>query len=131
MCFIYHFEDNPLYDNLVDNIFSSITSGKANGVASVISICETLSVSKLYRDEEGTRIAYVERFTAMKNLQIKEVDLSIAMQAAVYRSLYKLKLGDAIQLATAIVSGARLFVTNDAIFRRVKELKVMILDDSV
>lgn len=129
MCFIYHFEKNPFYSTLVDKIFSSITSGKSYGITSTITITETLSASNQKIQAVGSRAAFIERFMEMKNLQIKEVNLSIAKQAAVLRSLYRLKLGDAIQLATAVNSQSKLFVTNDIIFRRVKELKIMILDD--
>lgn len=129
MCFIYHFEKNPFYSTLVDKIFSSITSGKSYGITSTITITETLSASNQKIQAVGSWAAFIERFMEMKNLQIKEVNLSIAKQAAVLRSLYRLKLGDAIQLATAVNSQSKLFVTNDIIFRRVKELKIMILDD--
>lgn len=129
MCFIYYFEAHEQYGPLVRSIFSLITSGKAVGVTSVITLAETMTTSLLRPDQSGVRVLYRDRLVTMQHLQVKDVDVTVAEQSALYRHMYQLKLGDAMQLATAVGSGARLFVTNDVQFRRVKELKVAILDD--
>lgn len=128
MCFIYHFEANPKYGPLVQRIFSLVAAGKMSAFTSVVSVAETLSVSLLPSKPEA-RVYYKERFLEMKNLKLIDVDLDIAEQAAAIRSNYKLKLGDAIQLATAFNNNAQLFITNDKQFKQIKEIKIMILSD--
>ncbi len=130
MCFIYFFEANPHYGPLVKSIFSSITSRKISAVTSVITMAEIMITSSDIQTDED-KAYFRQRLLTMRNLSFKNVDLSLASHAADLRSYYKLKLADAIQLATAITSGTQLFVTNDTVFRRVKELKVMILDDNI
>lgn len=127
LCFIYHFEANPKYGPFVQKIFSLVAGGKMSAFTSVISVAETLSVSLLPNKPEA-RVYYKERFLEMKNLKLVDVDLAVAEQAAVIRSNYKLKLGDAIQLATALKTNAQIFITNDKQFKHIKEIKVMILD---
>ncbi len=128
MCFIYYFEANPKYGQLVKKIFSQVSSSKISAISSVITIAETLTVS-LFPTEYEVRTYYKERFLEMKNLKLIDVDLDIAVRAAVIRDSYKLKLGDAIQLATALHNKAQLFVTNDKQFQKIKEIKIMMLDD--
>lgn len=128
MCFIYYFGAHPKYGPLVKNIFSLVTAGRLSAFTSVISVAETLSVSLLPNRPEA-RVYYKERFLEMKNLKLIDVDLDIAEQAAAIRSNYKLKLGDAIHLSTALNNNAQLFITNDKQFKQIKELKVTILDD--
>lgn len=99
-------------------------------VTSVITMAEVMTTSS-YTETDKDRAYFSQQLLTMKNLSFQDVDLKLAEHAAVLRSCYRLKLGDAIQLATALNSRAELFVTNDTIFRRVKELKVMILDDYV
>lgn len=128
MCFIYHFEANPKYGPLVQKIFSLVATSRLSAFTSVISVAETLSESILPNKPEA-RVYYKERFLEMKNLKLVDVNLDIAEQAAVIRSNYKLKLGDAIQLATALKANAQIFITNDKQFRQVKEVRVMMLDN--
>lgn len=128
MCFIYYFEASPKYGRLVQKIFSLVAGGRISAYTSVISVAETISVSLLPVKPE-VRVYYKERFLEMKNLKLIDVDLDIAEQAAAIRSNYKLKLGDAIQVATAFNNNVDLFITNDKQFRQVREIKVMILDD--
>ncbi|MGH7456023.1 MAG: type II toxin-antitoxin system VapC family toxin [bacterium] len=73
----------------------------------------------------------MDRLTTLPNLLLSQLDEEIAVKAATIRADYKLKTPDAIQIAAAIVGGARLFLANDTIFRRVKEIEVVMLDDFV
>ena len=53
------------------------------------------------------------------------LDAELAEDAARLRSRYRLRLPDAIQVATAIRGRADVFVTHDRRLRRVKELNVV------
>jgi predicted nucleic acid-binding protein len=62
------------------------------------------------------------------NLELIVPDLEIADLAARLRAKYKLETPDAIQAATAILSGATTLVTNDASFERIPAFKTLLLD---
>jgi predicted nucleic acid-binding protein len=57
------------------------------------------------------------------------VDENIAIQAAQIRARYNLQLPDAFQVAVAMAAECEALLTNDATFRRVTELRVLVLDD--
>jgi predicted nucleic acid-binding protein len=57
------------------------------------------------------------------------VSLDVADRAAQLRATFNLRTPDAIQAATAMLSGATGFVSNDRAFRKVNGLDVLILDD--
>ncbi|MEX2415866.1 MAG: PIN domain-containing protein, partial [Paenibacillaceae bacterium] len=53
------------------------------------------------------------------NLTFREMDFNIANKAAQCRAEYGLKTPDAIQLATAILEEADVFITNDLDYKKV------------
>ena len=57
------------------------------------------------------------------------INADIAIKATELRAKYNLKTPDALHLATAIVSGADAFLTNDKGFKRVTDINILILDD--
>ena len=83
-----------------------------------------------YRVSEIDR---VNRFYALLStfprLQWIAPTLSIADLGARLRAEHQLRTPDALQAATALVSEATGFISNDAAFRRVGGLEVIVLDD--
>lgn len=77
--------------------------------------------------KEDVRNAY-DLLLSYPNLEWLAPDLEIADLAARLRATYKLETPDAIQAATAILSGATLFVTNDSSFERIPTFKTLLLD---
>lgn len=59
------------------------------------------------------------------------IDLNLALQAAQIRARYNLQLPDAFQIAFALAAGCEAFLTNDVIFKRIKELQVLVLNDFI
>ena len=57
-----------------------------------------------------------------------ELSSDIAEAAARLRASYNLRTPDAIQLATAIKSGATAFLTNDSFFSSVQGMEILVLD---
>lgn len=128
ICFIYHFEGNKTYGELVKSLFLKLQEGKIRGVTSVLTIAEVLTHEKLQKnrvllEEEKTRLY------ATPNLVIIPVDEIISEAAAALKYRYSILLPDAIQLATAIVSSQGAFITNDQRLKVVREVKVLVLDD--
>lgn len=65
---------------------------------------------------------------AYPNLEWIAPDLEIANLAARLRAKYRLETPDAVQAATAILSGATLLVTNDSSFEKIPAFKTLLLD---
>lgn len=63
------------------------------------------------------------------NLYLLEVDDRIARQAAELRVKYRLKIPDALHVATALRANATAFITNDEQLKRITELDVIGLND--
>lgn len=128
MCFIYHFEGNKLYGEIVKQIFLQLQKNKLSAVTSALTLAEILAFEKLQKD----RILFEETKTRLRqtpNLEIIPVDGVISEIAAILKYKYSIALPDAIQVATGVASGQEVFITNDRGLQKVKEIKVVILDD--
>lgn len=62
-------------------------------------------------------------------MRLLPITQAILREAARIRATTKLKTPDALHAATAQLEGCVLFVTNDACFRNLATLPVVILDD--
>lgn len=60
-------------------------------------------------------------------LAVVEVNEEIADKTALIRRKYGFRTPDAIQLATAVQTRAKVFITNDERLKKLKELKVILL----
>lgn len=127
MCFIYHFEGSIQYGNLTKELFSYLQT-KAEGVTSTLTLAEILSFEKLQQDQLLFEEEKIKLYST-PNLEILAVDGIIAETASILKYKYTLKLPDAIQMATAIVSKQQVFISNDYRFKKVREIDVLILDD--
>jgi len=123
--FIYHFEENPLFTTQTSAIFTLFIKGFSRGITNIISIIEVLSYpapKNLLRERE-------EDFKTLPNFTIYEINHEIAVEAARIRRAYGIRLPDAIQLATALLGKADIFITNDTKLQNFKDIKVVLLTD--
>lgn len=127
MCFIYQFETHAQYGPLVQSLFASIAEGKIHAVTSIVTVTETLATSNI-AEIPDLRALYIAKLTQMTHLRLIPIDLFIAERAAMVRSHYKIKLGDALQVATALIHNASLFITNDKKLKRIPSPRVLLLD---
>ena len=78
-------------------------------------------------------MSYIDSFHRLVDtlgMEIAEVDQEIAKKAAQIRAQYKsFKAMDALQLATACVTGCDLFLTNDKQLKQFAEIKCVTVDD--
>lgn len=133
--FIYFIEEDPKYISVVEQIFSEISYGNIAGVSSYLSLLEVL----IKPIKEGARdIATQYRDLMLNNafLKLLPLDDKVAETAAELRAKYdgngfKLKTPDAIQIATAILSEADIFLTNDSRLKNVKEINVVVLSELI
>ena len=67
---------------------------------------------------------------ARTDMEIVEINREIAKKAAKIRAEYKgFKAMDALQLATACLTGCDLFLTNDKQLKQFKEIKCIMVDE--
>lgn len=127
MIFPYAFEGNPAYLPLLRALFKAVEKGEIEATTSTITLAECLV--QPYREKDmmlATR--YVILFRNFPHLLVIAVSDEIAERAAFIRAHYNLKTPDAIQLATALISGSQAFLTNDEEIPKVEGVQFFILD---
>lgn len=131
MCFIYQFDDHPQYAPLTNAIISMLENNRITAVTSVITIVEIFVHEEKVKDELTIHV-YEQSLRSLPNLDITPIEWNTARFASKLRAKYTfLKTPDALQIATAILSGCNGFITNDNKLTKVKELKVISLDDYI
>jgi predicted nucleic acid-binding protein len=109
---IYFIEEHQTYLPLVRPFFEAVDQGKIQVVTSVLTLTEVL-IHPLRRGDRTLADAYRRILLSANQVTTIRVSEAVAEEAAQLRSRYGLRTPDAIQLATAILSGARSFLTND------------------
>lgn len=129
--FIYHLERHPRYFALTHPLLAGVEAGHWSACTSVVTLMElTVRPWQLGQPEIAQR--YEAALAQFPNLMLLDVTPGIARQAAQLRAHYRLRPADALQLATALVGGATLFVTNDRDLARVTPvLPVLVLEELV
>lgn len=126
--FIYYVETHPSYVDRMDVIIGRLEPQRIRSFCSVITLAEVLTTPL----REGNQ-ALVEQYKSIllnsREFRVSPVDNIIAQTAASLRARYNLRLPDALQVATAIISGCDAFLTNDLGLKRVTEIKVIVLDE--
>jgi predicted nucleic acid-binding protein len=125
--FIYQLESNARYLPLTDHIFSWLEGPHSKAVTSTITMTELLV--QPYRESDDQRVdEFYGLLSTYPNLDWIAPNLEIADVAARLRALHRLQTPDALQAATAEHAGATGFITNDAVFERVKTFETLMLD---
>lgn len=126
---IYAVERNPLYLPLVTVVFEHIFSGLPMGVTSPITLAECL-VQPYRLRQTKLQQEFIELITDNENIEFATIsNPSLALQAAEIRAKYNLQLPDAFQVAVALVAECEAFLTNDVTFRRLTELRIILLGE--
>lgn len=129
--FIYYIEkndDNPMYFNKVKGFLMECYRDNIQFFTSVITIEEYLVAP--YKKDELFYIEAFERMLKALDFNVVNIDKGIAEKAAMIRAKYRsFKPMDALQLATACITGCDLFLTNDKQLRQFREVKCITLDD--
>lgn len=125
-CFIYLLEAP---DNDRARALRRAMGGISSIYASTLTIAEIL-VKPFGNDGRDAALQFLEVFQRIPNLILLEVDRDVAVLAAELRAQTRLKLPDAIHVATAIEAGAEAFLTNDTGLARADlPIPVLRLDD--
>lgn len=131
MCFLYQFSNHLLYGPLTQIIFDLAQERKIHCYTSTISLIETFILPEKQRDVFMIN-RYEKFFQHLPNLQVTAVDWNTGRLVSKLKAKYSgIKTPDAIQIASALLQGCSLFVTNDKQLRQVSEIKVTLLSDYV
>jgi predicted nucleic acid-binding protein len=121
-------EEHKKYFNSTNSIFGWLESPRAQAVTSTITLLEILV--QRYRLSDIDRVnKFYALLSTFPHLEWVAPSLRIADTGAQLRAEYNLRTPNAIQAATALRYGATGFVSNDAGFRKVTGLDVIVLDD--
>jgi predicted nucleic acid-binding protein len=121
---IYWLEAHPRLAEKFGAVFTAAESGAATIVISTVTLAEVLA-GPLRTGNELLTGQYREALTRSPGWQVVPFDVDTAVEAARIRAIYRLRLPDAIQVATAIRVGAAALVTHDRALRRVGGLRVV------
>lgn len=118
---IYLLEDHPKYRRRFEPIFESHAAGHVRFAVTTITITEVLT-GPLGAGEEMLARRYR---SILESWQVIDLDADIAESAARMRVLFRLKLADAVQVASAVSINADALVTHDRDFSSVTGLSVI------
>jgi predicted nucleic acid-binding protein len=118
---IYALEGHPRFAPRFQPLFDRQAAGEILFAVTTLTIAEVLT-GPLRAGEE----ALAQRYRAvMESWQVVDLTAEIAESAARFRAGLKLKLPDAIQVASAIAANADALVTHDRDFSKVTALPVL------
>jgi predicted nucleic acid-binding protein len=109
-------------------LFAAVDRGDFSFITSTITLLEVL-VKPLQESRQDVVTKYTEILTTAKGIDIFDINIAVSKEAAKLRAKYRLRTPDAIQLGTAIIFGADMFLTNDTILKSVSEIKVVTLSE--
>lgn len=125
---IYYVEEHPDYYPFMSEVVAMREAGELEFVASVVLLGESL-VHPLRHDNESMVAAYTAFIEDERRFKLMAVDNPLIKKAASFRAVYRLKMMDSIQLATAVLGYADIFLTNDKQLAKVREVDVWVLAD--
>jgi predicted nucleic acid-binding protein len=124
---IYTVEKHPVYGPLLQPLWQAAQAKTIEVVSSELALMETL-VGPLKSGNVTLQRDY-EQALLGTDMRLLPITQAILRDAAGLRATTRLKTPDALHAATARQAGCVLFVTNDAAFRGLVGLPLVILDD--
>jgi predicted nucleic acid-binding protein len=129
--FIYALKSQDEWSEHAHALLTRINSGELNGVASSLCLAEVLVKPMMLTPEDGLDAQLF--MEGVEHLDYFPADTEIAIRSSLLRASHgrKLKLIDALHLATAEWAGADVFVTNDRDMAtlKLKDLKIKLLGE--
>lgn len=118
---IYLLEDHPEFAPRFAGLFEAAEQGRLRLALTPITVAEVLT-----GPFKAGQTALAKRYeTALGQFQLVALSAAVASLAAQLRVQYRLKLPDALQLASALDIGAAALVTHDRDFAGVQGLPVV------
>jgi predicted nucleic acid-binding protein len=105
-----------------------VADGSLFGMTTAIALLEVLVVP-MRQHNLALQAEYRDLLLHSNNFATFNITTDSAQIAADLRARYGLKTPDALQLGCALENGCDAFLCNDTAFKRVTELRVLILDE--
>jgi predicted nucleic acid-binding protein len=125
---IYSYEKVEPYRTILEPVWLGAGPSTYDIVASELSLLEVL-VRPLQQANVNLQVGFNDLLLHSANVHMVPIARAVLERAAALWAATNLKTPDAIHAATALIEGCTLFVTNDALFRRVPGLNVTVLRD--
>lgn len=123
---VYYLENNEMYYPVMKRFWRNAET--CDYVTSAVTVTEYLTYP--YQQNKIRLINDFNAFIDGMEINIKSIDREIAEKAAKIRAEYKFfKTMDALQLATACLSGCDLVLTNDKQLKQFKEIKCVTVEE--
>jgi predicted nucleic acid-binding protein len=118
---IYLLQDHPVFAPRFAGLFEAAESGRLQVALSTVTLAEVLT-----GPHQSGQMALAKRYeAALSAYRLVPLTPDLAVLAAQLRVQYRLKLPDAVQLASALDIGAAALVSHDRDFSRVQGLPVL------
>ncbi|MBI4602586.1 MAG: PIN domain-containing protein [Planctomycetes bacterium] len=128
VAFIYFIEEHPDYLPLLEPVFSQVARGEREVVSSCLTLLEVLVVP--YRaGNQPLAHRYEALLTGSRGVRLVEIDRRQLRAGAQLRAVHKVKTPDALQIAAALSTGCKVFLTNDRGLPNISGLQVLELGD--
>jgi predicted nucleic acid-binding protein len=127
--FIYIVEANAEYAPLLDPLLMAMTEGRLVSVTSALTLLEVLVVP-LRAGDASLADQYERYIYGSKGLHLLDIAKGVLRRAALLRAGHPtLRTPDAIQMATAMVAGCTVLITNDRAMPSLEGLRILQLKD--
>ncbi|MGE5783422.1 MAG: type II toxin-antitoxin system VapC family toxin [Myxococcales bacterium] len=123
-CFIYLVEGAPRWRRPLQQRIQSLPDD-ARVLTSQLTRLECRS--KPLRDNDQTVLALYDSLFSAGRVKLIDIGAPIIDRATLLRAAYNLKTPDALHVASAIMSGASVFLTGDSAIARCADIKVEII----
>jgi predicted nucleic acid-binding protein len=126
--FIYFFEKHPRYYPPLANFFDRVYAAGAQMVTSIVTYIE-IATEPARRGDTRLVAKYRDFLTHSENLSVHPISLAVADAAVRYRARHGLRTPDAVQLAVAETCGADYVLTNDAAWKKLRGVNVVLVSE--
>lgn len=121
-------ERHKTYGAIVKPIFKEIEKGNIQAITTNITLLEVLVQPYRFGDEKLAQ-RYRNILLNSEGLTTLTITHEITENAAKLRAKYLIRTPDAIQIATAVITNADAFLTNDEALKKITEVNVFCLND--
>jgi predicted nucleic acid-binding protein len=120
---VYVLEGHPLAARF-ESVFADIEAGRIYAMVTPVTLAEVVS-GPLKAGKDALAERYRNAITNAPGWSLRPIDAEIAMLAARLRARNRMKLPDAIQLATSIHAGCYALLSHDRDFEKSSEILVI------
>jgi predicted nucleic acid-binding protein len=120
---VYWFDGSELAAPFA-SVFADLEAGRIEAMVTPITVAEVVT-GPLRAGKEALAERYRQALTASPGFTVRDTNADIAMLAARLRLRHRLKLPDAIQLATAVHAGCFALISRDRDFGHVSDVLIL------